>query len=38
MGDELLLSGQHVYPARLIDQGFKFAYPEIAAALQQMRD
>jgi uncharacterized protein (TIGR01777 family) len=34
MGQELLLSGQAVYPKRLLDHGFKFKYPEIQKALE----
>jgi uncharacterized protein (TIGR01777 family) len=35
MGEELLLSGQFVYPERLLALGFQFAHPEIDEALQQ---
>lgn len=33
MAQELLLEGQHVYPKRLLELGFKFAYPDILSAL-----
>lgn len=33
MGLELLLSGQHVYPKRLMDAGFKFKYENLDEAL-----
>jgi len=33
MGEETLLAGQRVLPRRLLDSGFEFAYPELAAAL-----
>jgi uncharacterized protein (TIGR01777 family) len=33
MADEMLLSGQRVIPKRAIEQGFKFAYPELEGAL-----
>lgn len=33
MGRELLLGGQHVYPERLEQLGFKFLYPDLPAAL-----
>lgn len=33
MGEELLLSGQHVVPTRLLNAGFKFNYPDIDSAL-----
>ena len=33
MAQELLLEGQHVYPKRLLDLGFKFDYPTIESAL-----
>jgi uncharacterized protein (TIGR01777 family) len=33
MANEMLLSGQRVIPKRAIEQGFKFAYPELAGAL-----
>lgn len=32
MGDRLLLHGQNVVPARLLDNGFEFEYPDIEAA------
>lgn len=34
MGEETLLSGQRVVPRRLLDAGFTFDYPELAAALR----
>lgn len=34
MAKELLLSGQNMYPARLLENGFDFAYPTLEAALQ----
>lgn len=34
MADELLLTGQRVVPARLEAEGFSFAYPRVAAALE----
>ena len=34
MGEETLLSGQRVIPGRLLDAGFRFDYPELAAALR----
>jgi len=34
MGEELLLSGQAVYPERLLEAGFKFQYPTLTAALE----
>ena len=34
MGEETLLSGQRVMPRRLLDAGFTFEYPELAAALR----
>lgn len=33
MGEELLLGGQHVYPERLEQLGFKFLYPDLHSAL-----
>ena len=33
MGEELLLGGQRALPARLLDAGFDFRYPELDAAL-----
>lgn len=35
MGEYLLLKGQKVLPKRLIALGFKFSYPNLAAALQE---
>jgi uncharacterized protein (TIGR01777 family) len=34
MGEETLLSGQRVYPRRLLDAGFQFEYPDLGAALR----
>ena len=36
LGDasELLLEGQRVYPARLLDAGFEFTYPDLEVALR----
>jgi uncharacterized protein (TIGR01777 family) len=34
MGEETLLSGQRVLPRCLLDAGFRFDYPELAAALR----
>lgn len=33
MAEELLISGQRVYPARLVDSGFQFQYRELEPAL-----
>lgn len=33
MGEECLLSGQQVYPERLLQLGFKFEYPDLDSAL-----
>lgn len=33
MADELLLAGQRVQPARLLESGFAFRYPDLASAL-----
>ncbi|WP_428033621.1 TIGR01777 family oxidoreductase [Amphritea sp.] len=35
-GSELLLKGQRVYPKRLLDAGYKFAYPDLTTALNQV--
>ena len=35
MGDEMLLSGQRVLPAKLLDAGFEFAAPTIDVGLEQ---
>jgi len=35
MAEEALLTGQRALPARLIDGGFAFEYPEIDSALQR---
>lgn len=34
LADDLLLNGQHVYPRRLLELGFKFKYPDINSALR----
>lgn len=36
MGESLLLSGQHVLPARLQKEGFKFKHPELTGALRHL--
>lgn len=36
MGEYLLLKGQKVLPKRLLDAGFKFTYPELITALQDL--
>lgn len=36
LADELLLTGQHVYPLRLLDLGFQFEYPNIGEALHHL--
>ena len=33
MGEHVLLESQRVLPARLLDAGFAFAYPQLDAAL-----
>ncbi len=33
MGRELLLSGAHIAPRRLLDKGYNFAYPDLRCAL-----
>ncbi|HXF98009.1 MAG TPA: TIGR01777 family oxidoreductase [Gaiellaceae bacterium] len=35
MGEEALLAGQRALPARLLDAGFAFRYPELEAALRR---
>lgn len=35
MAEEVLLEGQRALPARLLDAGFDFAYPELEAALER---
>ncbi|MEH6579362.1 MAG: TIGR01777 family oxidoreductase [Amphritea sp.] len=37
-GSELLLQGQRVYPQRLLDAGYKFAYPDLLPALHEVLD
>lgn len=37
-GSELLLQGQRVYPQRLLEAGYKFAYDELGPALHQILD
>lgn len=34
MAEELLLSGQHVYPEKLLASGFEFRYPTLESALR----
>lgn len=36
MGKELLLSGQHVVPQKLTDEGYTFLYPTLSVALQKI--
>ncbi|MDX5372820.1 MAG: TIGR01777 family oxidoreductase [Pseudomonadaceae bacterium] len=36
MAEEVLLSGQRVLPAKLLEQGYAFRYPDLNAALQQL--
>lgn len=36
MADELLISGQRVYPAKALDSGFQFTYPQLVPALHQI--
>lgn len=36
MASEMLLQGQRVYPTRLLDAGFVFAYPDIESAIQHV--
>ena len=36
MATELLLSGQKVYPQKLMDNGYEFAYPELDSALNSI--
>jgi uncharacterized protein len=36
MARELLLEGQHVYPERLLEKGFHFAYPDLESALNHL--
>ncbi|WP_417222165.1 TIGR01777 family oxidoreductase [Amphritea sp.] len=37
-GSDLLVKGQRVYPQRLLDAGYQFAYPKLSAALKQIID
>jgi NAD dependent epimerase/dehydratase family enzyme len=34
MAEEALLTGQRALPARLLDSGFDFEYPQVGAALE----
>lgn len=34
---DLLLTGQAVYPEKLLDEGFEFSYPELADALRALK-
>jgi uncharacterized protein (TIGR01777 family) len=36
-GSDLLVKGQRVYPQRLLDAGYQFAYPKLKDALQQIK-
>ena len=36
MGEELLLSSHNIKPKNLLDSGFKFKYPEIESALEDL--
>ena len=36
MANELFLASQRVYPAKLIDAGFEFKYPELTKALESI--
>ena len=36
MGVELLLQGQEVIPAKLLQSGFEFEYPDLTEALQDL--
>ena len=36
MADEMLLAGARVVPARLVDSGFRFRYPELGQALRHV--
>src|SRR5439155_15384519 len=38
MAEEALLGGQRVLPARLLDAGFSFRYPELESALAHVLD
>lgn len=35
-GSDLLVKGQRVYPKRLLEAGYKFAYPDLITALNQL--
>lgn len=37
-GAELLLQGQRVYPARLLEFGFEFSYPNLQQAFADLAD
>ena len=37
MADELFLTGQRVYPRKLINAGFEFKYPELKKALESIK-
>jgi NAD dependent epimerase/dehydratase family enzyme len=36
MGEELLLGGQRVRPAKLLESGYTFKYPELETALRHL--
>jgi uncharacterized protein len=36
MGDALLLSSARVHPARLLESGYAFRYPQLDAALRHL--
>ena len=36
MADEMLLSGQKVWPKRLLDAGFEFKHPDLKKALSDI--
>lgn len=36
MGVELLLNGQNIVPAKALESGYQFAYPELGSALQSL--
>ncbi|MGD2095916.1 MAG: TIGR01777 family oxidoreductase [Phycisphaerales bacterium] len=37
MANEMLLTGQRVYPKRLLDAGFEFKYPDVKEALKAIK-